>query len=54
MHISCIVFYVLPFGVINDDDDDDDDDVTVLGVLDGGFLGPSGRARTKMVGPLYI
>ena len=24
--ILCIVFYVLPFRVINDDDDDDDDD----------------------------
>jgi len=23
--ILCILFYVLPFGVINDDDDDDDD-----------------------------
>jgi len=24
--ISCVVFYLLPFGVMNDDDDDDDDD----------------------------
>ena len=23
--VVCYVFYVLPFGVINDDDDDDDD-----------------------------